>query len=249
MLVLRLARQLAVRTAKVLTLCEQTVVESHAGQRSVERETAACEGMRATDVPVDQRSAHTILVARCRVSGLHREHGGEGLTVLAAIATQREVDALEEERREAPTDSRVGGVGAVGLEHVHAVDKRLALVALAATHIEPPALAHHLCAGQRLQSCHDVATGVASHHHVERIHRLEALTLAKAEGAGRHHHLIDGCGALSHANGETGHTADVGCQRVVVETDETNAERRVASLLSGERETSERVGQAPVDAT
>ena len=54
LLVLSLARQLAVRTAEIEPLREQTVVETHAREGSVEREAAILERLGAADVPVHQ---------------------------------------------------------------------------------------------------------------------------------------------------------------------------------------------------
>ena len=87
---------------------------------------------------------------------------------------------------------------------MHAIDERLALIALATTDIEFAILAYLLRTWKRLQSCHDVATGVARHHHVECIHRLKVLTFAKTEGAGRHDNFTNCCGAFAHADGKIG---------------------------------------------
>ena len=79
---------------------------------------------------------------------------------------------------------------------MHAVHKRLALVALAATYVQFTVFAHLLGAGQRLQGSYHVATRVAAHHYIQRVHRFKTVALAKAVGAGCYHHLADGCGAF-----------------------------------------------------
>ena len=81
---------------------------------------------------------------------------------------------------------------------MHAVNERLTLVALAATDVEFAVLAHLLCAGQRLQGCHDVAARVARHHNVQGVHRLEVVALAEVVAAGGDHHFIDGGCAFAH---------------------------------------------------
>ena len=51
------------------------------------------------------------------------------------IATQREIDAFEQKRREATTNGCVLRVSAIRHEDVHPIHERLALVAIAATYI------------------------------------------------------------------------------------------------------------------
>ena len=132
---------------------------------------------------------------------------------------------------------------------MHAIDECLTFLALAASHVELAIFAHFLRARQCLQSCYDVATRVARHHHIERIHCLETVALAETEGAGRYHHFVDGGSPLIHTDGEIVQLTDVGFQREVDIADECHFERCLARLRGGKRETSEGVGQTSVDRT
>ena len=96
-LILRLARELAVRTGPVVTVGEKTIIEPHAGIVGIERQTAVLEGFGTADVPIYQRSAHAELIAWGRIGSLHGEDRRKGLTVFAAVSAQREVDAFEQE--------------------------------------------------------------------------------------------------------------------------------------------------------
>ena len=122
---------------------------------------------------------------------------------------------------------------------MHAVDKRLALVALASTDVKLTVFANHLRAGKRLQGSYDVAARIASHHHVERIHGLEIVALAETERAGRHHHFVDARGALFHLDMEIGQMGGICGQLIVFEADERGAQRYLTRLGGGEREASE----------
>ena len=130
---------------------------------------------------------------------------------------------------------------------MHAVDKRLTFVALAATYIQFAVLSHHLCAWQGLKCRHDVAARVARHNHVERVHRLEVVALAEAVGAGRYYHLVDGCRLLVHLNHQA--CGLTGGHRVVFKSDERYPYRHLVCLAGMKREVSERVCQTSVNRT
>ena len=129
---------------------------------------------------------------------------------------------------------------------MHAIDKRLAFLALTTPDIQLAVLAHRLGAGQRLQCCHDVTARIACHHHVERIHGLEIVALAKTERACRHHHFVDGGGLLAHLYREVRQLAGVCRARIVLVAHVSHLECHLARLRGVEGKPPERVGQASV---
>ena len=248
-LVLPFPAELVVRTRPGAAVRKDGVVESHVDIVHVEGKAAAVEGLGAAHVPVHERGADAQLVARGHVGGLHRQHGGQRLAVLAAVAAQREAHSLEEEGREAPALVLTLDVRAVRDQDVHPVDEGLALLALAAADVELAVLADLLRTGQDLQGRDEVPAGVARHHHVQRIQLLELVALAHAERAGGHHHLVDGGRFLAQADVQLAEPGQVRGHIEVFIAEEDRAHRPFTRFTRRKGEAPQRVGDPAVKRT